>query len=114
MFITQTKYKSGSLDATTLEEARSFFGRLDEWLNPANRLVWNPETRRLLDEAGLAPQEQEISLYFFTTMTSVDKPLYQNIAEEFTNVYRERNMNVRCEVLTQSDILDLMKNSYIL
>jgi hypothetical protein len=112
VFITQTKYKSGSLDATTLEEARSFFGRLDEWMNPANRLVWNPETRRLLDEAGLAPQEQEISLYFFTTMTSVDKPLYQNIAEEFTNVYRERNMNVRCEVLTQSDILDLMKNSY--
>ena len=112
VFITQTKYKSGSLDATTLEEARSFFGRLDEWMNPDNRLVWNSETRRLLDEAGLAPQEQEISLYFFTTMTSVDKPLYQNIAEEFTNVYRERNMNVRCEVLTQSDILDLMKNSY--
>ena len=112
VFITQTKYKSGSLDATTLEEARSFFGRLDEWMNPENRLVWNPETKRLLDEAGLAPQEQEISLYFFTTMTSVDKPLYQNIAEEFTNAYRERNMNVRCEVLTQSDILDLMRNSY--
>jgi hypothetical protein len=112
VFITQTKYKSGSLDATTLEEARSFFGRLDEWMNPANRLVWNSETRRLLDEVELAPQEQEISLYFFTTMTSVDKPLYQNIAEEFTNVYRERNMNVRCEMLTQSDILDLMRNSY--
>ncbi|MEY4693340.1 MAG: hypothetical protein RL437_620 [Actinomycetota bacterium] len=112
VFITQTKYKSGSLDATTLEEARSFFGRLDEWMNPANRLVWNSETRRLLDEAELAPNEQEISLYFFTTMTSVDKPLYQNIAEEFTNLYRERNMNVRCEMLTQSDILDLMRNSY--
>jgi hypothetical protein len=72
VFITQTKYKSGSLDATTLEEARSFFGRLDEWMNPENRLVWNPETKRLLDEAGLAPQEQEISLYFFTS-------LFQNV-----------------------------------
>lgn len=112
VYILQTKYKSGSIDATTLEEARSFFGRLDEWINPANRLVWNDDTRRLLDDCGLAPKDQEISLYFFTTMTSVDKPLYQNIAEEFTNSYRERNMNVRCEVLTQSDILDLMKNSY--
>lgn len=112
VYIVQTKYKSGLIDATTLEEARSFFGRLDEWTNPANRLVWNSDTRRLLDDCGLSPRDQEVSLYFFTTMTSVDRPLYQNIAEEFTNSYRERNMNVKCEVLTQSDILDLMKNSY--
>jgi len=112
VYIIQTKYKSGAIDANTLEEARSFFGRLDEWTNPANRLEFNTETRRLLDESGLSPKDQEITLYFFTTMTSTDKPLYQNIAEEFTNSYRERNMNVRCEILTQSDILDLMKNSY--
>ena len=112
VFVIQTKFKNKPMDSDTLEEARSFFGRLDEWINPANRLVWNTDTRRLLDESGLSPKDQEVTLYFFTSMTSTDRPLYQNIAEEFTNAYRERNMNVRCEMLTQADILDLMKNSY--
>jgi hypothetical protein len=80
VYILQTKYKSGTIDSSTLEEARSFFGRLDEWMNPKNRLEWNDDTRRLLDDAGISGQDQEICLYFFTTMTSTDKNLYQNIS----------------------------------
>jgi hypothetical protein len=109
--IIQTKNKKGQMDATTLGEARDFFSRLPEWMNASNRDAWNENTKRLIDEAELDPKQQEISLFFITTMTRNDGILYENIVDESNYSYSVKNWKVNCVLLTQSDILDLHKET---
>ena len=111
VLILQSKFKSGPIDAATLEEARSFFGRLSEWINPANRVVWNESTRNLLDDSNLSPTQQAIQLFFMTTMTSKEKPLYEGIADDFNQRYQDLGWNVTCHLLTQSDVLQRLEES---
>lgn len=112
VFVVQTKFKTGPIDSDTLEEARSFFGRLSEWINPELRDTYSPDTIRLLDDSGLSPVDQEIHLYFLTAMSATEKPLYENLADEFTNLYREKNWNVTCHLLTQSEVLQRHQDSF--
>ena len=111
--IIQSKFKQRPMDSDTLEEARSFFFRLPEWLNPNNSPGWNDQTNFLLQEASLSPKDQDIDLYFMTSMTATDRELYLNLADEATASYQDRGWRVTCYLLTQSDMLQLIDNTEI-
>jgi len=105
VIVIQTKYKKGKIDEETLEMARSFFSRVDDWSNLKKRDEFNAKSASLLDESGFNPKKQEIELYFITTQTSSDSIDLQDIQQIETAKYSERNLNVTCFLWSQSEII---------
>jgi hypothetical protein len=108
--VIQTKYKKGQVDASTLEEARSFFNLVTEWADSSSRNKYNESTQRLLDESQLDPKKQQIDLYFITSMTNGVQD-HAAFAEAQTLSHTEAGRNVNCNFLTQSEFLDMVSNA---
>lgn len=104
VIVIQTKYKKGKIDEETLEMARSFFSRVDDWADLNKRDEFNSKSTALLDESGFNPKKQEIELYFITSQTSSDLIDLQDIQQTQTAKYTERNLNVTCFLWTQAEI----------
>jgi hypothetical protein len=108
--IIQTKYKKGQVDSTTLEEARSFFNRTTEWSDLTMRDSFNETTQRLLDECQLDPTNQQVDLYFITSMTAGPSD-HGDVAEAANASYAAASKSVTCHFLTQSEFLDMFHNA---
>ena len=109
--VIQTKYKKGQVDSSTLEEARSFFNRMNEWADLTMRNSYNETTQRLIDESQIDPFNQQIDLYFITSMGSSNAGDHSDVAEQATNAYLEAGKNVTCHFLTQSEFLAMFHNA---
>jgi hypothetical protein len=108
--IIQTKFKKTSMDAATIEEARSFFSSVGEWSDVSKRDQYNPVTQRLLDESQLNPKRQQVDLYFITSMPASEID-HVGIAETHTSQHLEAGRNVNCKILTQAEFLELIDNT---
>ncbi len=105
--ITQAKYKKGAVDADTLEECRSFFNRLDQWIDPMRWGSLNEKAKTLLEQSALDPSQQDIRLYFVTSQSaSLENDLEaQEIADDAASKYADKGWQVSCQFLSQSSLL---------
>jgi len=108
VIVIQTKFKQGKVDASTAAEARDFFSRVPEWMNPKLRSKLNTKSQNLLNDCEFNPQQQEIILYFITSQTKSDVPT-DEISQLATQSYQDQNMDVTCNFLSSSDFLRLHK-----
>lgn len=108
VIVIQTKFKQGKVDASTAAEARDFFSRVPEWMDPKLRSKLNTKSQNLLNDCEFNPQQQEIVLYFLTSQTKSDVPT-DEISQLATQSYQDQNMDVTCNFLSSSDFLRLHK-----
>lgn len=103
----QSKHKKGKVDADTLEELRSFFNRLDEWVDSKNWAGFNEKVQWNLQRSSIDPTKQEIRLYFVTSQTSSPEAEgeAQAIADAASTKYLEKNWNVSCHFFSQAPFL---------
>jgi len=110
VFIIQTKFYAGKVDANSLKEVRNFFSRIDEWTDVKRRSKLSIESQRLLEESNLDPKIQDVTLFFITSQTESDEIDLEEIEEEFDQKYSERGLNVSCKIFTQSSFLKFRDN----
>jgi hypothetical protein len=110
VFIIQTKFYAGKVNADSLKEARNFFSRVDEWSDHKRRSNLSTESQRLLEESNFDPKIQDITLFFITSQTESEDIDLEELEEEFDQKYSERGLNVTCKIFTQSSFLKFRDN----
>ena len=99
----QAKHQ-GKLDGPKLlEEAKAFFSNLENW-GEGRRSIANKPVAEALDDADFDPFSQEVRLVFVASPKIGNFSDLPNAARDHTEIFRERGMNVSCEVYGATEL----------
>jgi len=89
------------------DKASGFFNALPNWIDPKIVSTGNSEVVELLSDAALDPDNQQIFLYFVTTLAINSDNASQlfRIAEEAEKSYAARGWRVTCLVIGRSELI---------
>jgi hypothetical protein len=90
------------------DKASGFFNSVEDWVDNHKTSKGNLRVQSLLRDADLMPSKQQITLYFFTTLSigSDSAKSLINIAQNAKDKYVLKGWNIDCQVLGAAEITE--------